>query len=130
MFWRLMADKVLYYNAMNTYVALCLFMLAIIFFETIYVYLREFLITIIAVRVDVRMSEYMFERVIRLPIDFFERTQVGLIGHDMQEMTKVREFLTGQMFGTFLDLFMLFIFIPLMAYYSLMMTTMFFRFVF
>jgi subfamily B ATP-binding cassette protein HlyB/CyaB len=122
LFWRLLSDKVLYYAAMSTFVVLCLFMLMVIFFEMIFTYLREFLVNIITIRVDVRLSEYMFERVVRLPIDFFERRQVGLIGHDMHELYRIREFLTGQLFGTVLDSFTLFIFLPLMIYFSPLMT--------
>ena len=38
-----------------------------------------------------------------LPIDFFERTSTGDIVRDMNEMFKIRGFLTGQLFGTVLD---------------------------
>ncbi len=76
----------------------------------------------ITARVDTRLSEYMFERVLRLPIDFFERTPVGQIAHDMNEIFKIRDFLTGQLFGTILDSMTLFVFLPVMFFFSPMLT--------
>jgi ATP-binding cassette, subfamily B, bacterial HlyB/CyaB len=122
MFWRILSDKVIYYHAMNTFVVLCLAMALIIVFETIFAYLRSYLLLVISSRVDTRMSEYMFDKVLRLPIDFFERTQVGLIGHDMNEIWKIRTFLTGQLFGTILDSLTLFIFLPVMFFFSPLLT--------
>jgi len=122
MFWRLLSDKVIYYSAMNTFTVLCLAMVVIVIFETIFSYLRQYLILIISTRVDTRMSEYMFDRVLHLPIDFFERTQVGIIGHDMNEIYKIRTFLTGQLFGTVLDCLTLFVFLPVMFVFSPLLT--------
>ena len=45
----------------------------------------------------------MFEKVLNLPIDYFERTPIGLIARDMNEIWKIRNFLIGQLFGTILD---------------------------
>ena len=75
----------------------------VIVFETIFAYLRNFLVLFITARVDVRLSEYLFDHVITLPIDYFERTQVGIIGRDMHEIWKIRTFLTRPVFGTVLD---------------------------
>ena len=103
MFWRLLSDKVLYYGSMNTFIVLCLAMGFVILFEAIFAYLRSYLILIVTARVDIRLSEYMFDKLLRLPIDFFERTAVGKIGHDVNEIWKIRTFLTGQLFGTIFD---------------------------
>ncbi len=121
-FWRLLSDKVLYYSSMNTFTVLCIAMAFIIVFEAIFAYLRSFLIQVVSSRVDVRLSEYMFDKVLQLPIDFFERTRVGLIARDMNEIWRVRAFLTGQLFGTILDSFTLFIFLPVMFFFSAVLT--------
>ncbi len=121
-FWRLLSDKVLYYGALNTFTVICVGMGVVILFETIFAYLRQYLILLITARVDTRLSEYMFDRVLRLPIDFFERTQVGEIGHDMNEIFKIRTFMTGQLFGTVLDSLTLFVFLPVMFFFSPVLT--------
>jgi ATP-binding cassette, subfamily B, bacterial HlyB/CyaB len=122
MFWRLMSDKVIYYGSMNTYIVLCIAMGFVILFETMFAYLRSFLVLIVTAKVDVRLSEYVFDKLLKLPMDYFERTQVGIIGRDMNEMWKVRTFLTGQLFGTILDSLTLFVFLPVMFFFSPIMT--------
>ena len=59
---------------------------------------------------------------LNLPIDFFERTQVGRITHKINEMWKIRKFLMGQLFGTVLDCTTLIFFIPVMFFFSPVMT--------
>ena len=121
-FWRLLSDKVIYYGALDTFTVLCIAMGVVIVFEAIFAYLRNFLVLFVTARVDVRLSEYLFDHVITLPIDYFERTQVGIIGRDMNEIWKVRTFLTGQLFGTVLDSLTLFVFLPVMFFFSPLLT--------
>jgi ATP-binding cassette, subfamily B, bacterial HlyB/CyaB len=121
-FWRLLSDKVIYYGSLNTFAVLCFAMGVVIVFETIFAYLRSYLVLFATARVDVRLSEYLMDNVLKLPIDYFERTQVGLIGRDMNEIWKVRTFLTGQLFGTVLDSLTLFVFLPVMFFFSPLLT--------
>jgi ATP-binding cassette subfamily B protein len=116
-------NSVVYYGNMNTFTILCLGMTVIVLFEMLFSFEREFLINVITARVDTRISEFMFDKVLRLPIDYFERTRVGIIGHDMNEVIKIREFMTGQLFGTVLDSMMLFVFVPVMCYFSILLTS-------
>ena len=99
MFFRLVSDKVLYYRTFNTFFVLCLITGTLIAFEAVFGFLRSFLVLHLTTRIDVKLSTYTFEKVLNLPIEFFERTQVGLIARDMREVWRVRQFLTGQLFG-------------------------------
>ena len=121
-FYRLMTDKVLNYKALNTYTVLCIGMLTLIVFEAVFTYLRQYMVLVISARVDARMSEYLFDRLLRLPTDFFERTQVGRIAHDMREADKIRTFLVQQAFGTVLDSLTLFVFLPVMFAFNPLLT--------
>ena len=118
MFWRLLSDKVMYYHSMSTFTVLCLSMGLLIVFEAVFTYLRSYLLLILTSRIDIRLSEYMFEKVLRLPIDYFERNQVGMIARDMNEIWRIRNFLTGQLFGTMLDSLTLLVFLPVMFAFS------------
>src|SRR6516162_10977635 len=89
-FWRLLSDKVIYFKAYNTFFVVCLAMAALVLFEAIFAYLRQYLIVHMTTRVDVKLATYMFERVLNLPMEFFERTQTGTISYDMHQMWKVR----------------------------------------
>ena len=75
MFWRLMSDKVIYFKAFNTFFVLCLAMGVLIIFEAIFAYVRQFLVVHVTTKVDVKLGTYLFDRVLNLPMDFFERTR-------------------------------------------------------
>ena len=122
MFWRLLIDKVLYYHSLDTLAVLCVAMLVLIVFETIFGYMRRFLVLHITARVDAQLSTYMFNKVLNLPLDFFERSSTGVITRDMNEIFKIRSFLTGQVFGTVLDSFVLLVFLPIMFFFSATLT--------
>jgi subfamily B ATP-binding cassette protein HlyB/CyaB len=114
MFWRLLIDRVVYFHSLDTLAVLCVTMLVLILFETIFGYLRRFLVLHITARVDAQLSTYMFNKVLSLPLDFFERSSTGMITRDLNEIFKIRAFLTGQVFGTVLDSFVLLVFLPIM----------------
>jgi subfamily B ATP-binding cassette protein HlyB/CyaB len=122
MFWRLLIDRVVYFHNLDTLTVLCVAMLVLITFETIFGYMRRFLVLHITARVDAQLSSYMFDKVLNLPLDFFERSSTGMITRDMNEIFKIRGFLTGQLFGTVLDSFVLLVFLPIMFFFSAILT--------
>jgi ATP-binding cassette subfamily B protein len=122
LFWMILIDRVLFYNAMDTFVVLCLTMLVLLCFETGFGYLRRFLVLHMTKKIDAKLSTYMFDKVIRLPIDFFEQNPVGQIARDMGEFYRIRTFFTGGLLGTVLDSTVLVVFIPVMFFYSPLLT--------
>jgi ATP-binding cassette subfamily B protein len=122
MFWRLLSDKVIFYKAYNTLYVLCLAMLVVIAFESAFFFLRQFLVHRLTSRLDVKLSTYVFDKVLNLPIDYFEQNAVGLISRDIREVFRVRTFLVGQLFGTILDSTTLLFFLPVMFFFSPLMT--------
>ena len=122
LFWRVLSDKVIYYKAFDTFYVICLVMLVFIVFETAFAWLRQFLVLFMTSRVDAKISTYVFAKVMNLPMDFFERTQVGKIAYDMNQVFRIRSFLVGQLFGTILDSTTLLFFIPVMLFFSPTMT--------
>ncbi|MGC2782050.1 MAG: peptidase domain-containing ABC transporter [Bradyrhizobium sp.] len=122
MFYRLLSEKVLYYKAFSTFSVLCVAMLVLIAFESAFAFLRQFLVHQLTARLDVKLSTYMFDKVLNLPIDFFERNQVGMVARDMREIFRIRTFLMGQLFGTILDSTTLIFFLPVMFFFSATMT--------
>ncbi len=118
MFWRILIDRVLHYRSFDTFAILCAAMAVLIIFETVFGYMRRFLVLHITARVDAKLSTYMFNKVLNLPLDFFERSPKGVIARDMNEIFRIRNFLTGQLFGTLLDSCVLLIFLPIMFFFS------------
>jgi ATP-binding cassette subfamily B protein len=125
MFYRLLSDRVLANltnkSSTNTFVVLCLGMGAIIVCETIFSYFRNYFVTTVTTRVDIRMHEYIYERVLKLPIDYFERTPAGKISHDVNDAEKIHAFLTD-LLGPVLDSMTLLVFLPVMFLFSPLMT--------
>jgi subfamily B ATP-binding cassette protein HlyB/CyaB len=121
-FWRVMIDRVMYYGSMSTFTMICVAFAGLLVFETIFGHLRRYLVLFITTRVDVKIWSHVFDKMLNLPIDFFERTPTGSIIHDVQEINRVRTFLTSQMFGTLLDSFVIVIFLPIMFMVSTIMT--------
>src|SRR5579863_1526510 len=121
-FWRVMIDRVMYYGSMSTFTMICVAFAILLVFDTIFGHLRRYLVLFVTIRVDVKIWSHMFNKMLNLPIDFFERTPTGVIIHDMYEIYRVRTFLTGQLFGTLLDSFVIVIFLPVMFMISTIMT--------
>jgi ATP-binding cassette subfamily B protein len=122
-FWRLLIDRVLYYENLSTFAVLCVAAAVLVVFETAFGFLRRYLVNDIIRRVDVSLSTEIFDKLLNLPIDFFERTPTGVIMRDMNEVFKIRAFLVGQMFGTVLDSLVLVVFLPIMFFFSAILTS-------
>jgi ATP-binding cassette subfamily B protein len=122
LFWRILTDRVLPYQAMNTFAVVCVVMLFLIGFETIFSMFRRYLLLRLTTRVDMQLSIYMFEKVLNLPVDYFESTPLGMITHKMSQLSRIRTILTGQLFGTILDSGILLFFLPVMFYFSWALT--------
>jgi ABC-type multidrug transport system fused ATPase/permease subunit len=54
----------------------------------------------------------LFSRLLRLPLDYFERHPAGETMYRVAQVSRVREFLTGQLLATFLDLLTLAVLLP------------------
>jgi subfamily B ATP-binding cassette protein HlyB/CyaB len=122
-FWRLLVDRVLYSGSLDTLGVLCLTMAILIGFETVFGFLRRHLVLYVTQRLDVKLSTYLFDKLVQLPVDFFERTPIGLITRDMNELGKIRGFLAGRLFSIVLDSMVLVVFLPIMFCFSAFLTS-------
>lgn len=122
LFFRLLTDKVINHNALNTFTVLCVGLAICVAFETIFTAARRSLLDDLISRVDVKISTTVYERLLKLPMDVFENTPVGLIARNINEVYKIRSFIINQLFGTVLDSLCLVIFIPIMFLFSPLLT--------
>jgi hypothetical protein len=53
--------------------------------------------------IDGRLNLYIVEKLLKLPMDYFERTPTGPHAWQDRSVWRIRHFLTGQLFGAFLD---------------------------
>ena len=117
-FIQITVDKVLVHQAYMTLYVLVAGVGAAVLFDAVFNYLRRILLVYASARIDVRTSIRTFERLLSLPIDFFERASAGVITKHMQQVEKIREFLTGRLFLTLLDATALLVVVPLLFCYS------------
>ena len=117
-FVQITIDKVLVHQAYATLYVLVGGVAAAILFDSVFNYLRRILLVYASTRIDVRTSTRTFERLLALPIGFFESSSTGVITKHMQQVEKIREFLTGRLFLTLLDATSLLIVVPLLFMYS------------
>ncbi len=122
-FWQVLTQRVLFYKAFSTFYVLCLAMLVLMLFEAAFFYIRRFLIIHLASRLDVKLNTYLFDKLVGLPIDFFERHEIGGIMTVCNYHYRIIGFLTGQLLGSMLDSSLLFFFLPVMFYLSPLVTT-------
>jgi ATP-binding cassette subfamily B protein len=109
-------DKVLTHNSYSTLALLCALLAIAAVFEVLLGYARRLIVLIIGTRLDAKLNLHVFNRVLRLPLDYFERHPAGETMHKIVEVYKVREFLTGKLLSTFLDLTTLLVLLPFLFF--------------
>jgi ATP-binding cassette subfamily B protein len=123
-FIQITVDKVLVHQAYTTLYVLVAGVSLAILFDAAFNYLRRSLLVYASARIDVRTSTRTFERLLSLSIDFFERASAGVITKHMQQVEKIREFLTGRLLLTLLDATSLLVIVPLLFMYSRVLATL------
>ena len=61
---------------------------------------------------NTKLNLHLFSRLLRLPLDYFERHPAGETMYRVAQVYLVREFLTGQLLATFLDMLTLAVLLP------------------
>ena len=112
--FRIVLDRVLVNNSYSTLNVVIGGIVFLIVFESVLSYLRRVLTQVVTTRIDGRLSLYIMDKVLKLPMEYFERTQTGRILTNLQQLWLIRSFLTGQIFGAFLDVVPLVGLVPVM----------------
>jgi len=115
-------DRVLTYQRVSTLLVMAGAVAFIVFFDMIFGFVRRYMVAVVGGRIDARLSVYVFNKLVGLPIDFFERTSTGDITYRVHQAWKIRNFLTGQLFGTVLDSLVLIFILPVMFWLSTFLT--------
>jgi ATP-binding cassette subfamily B protein len=114
----LLVDRVIPHRTYNTlYVVVLIFLLAA-FFEIFFSVLRQNLTLLTTNRIDATLSSKVFEKLLRLPMSFFDRMPAGLVFRNLQQTGNVRHFLTGRLFNLLLDSISLPFLVVLLCVYS------------
>jgi HlyB family type I secretion system ABC transporter len=111
-------DRVLTHQSMSTLALIGLILALTAGYETLLGYARREIVEIMSTRLDARLNLHVFGRLLALPIDFFERTPTGETTHRISQIFKIRDFLTGKLVSTFLDIFTLVVLLPFLFWMS------------
>jgi subfamily B ATP-binding cassette protein HlyB/CyaB len=111
-------DRVLTHHSLSTLALIGLILALTAGYETLLGYARREIVEVMSTRLDARLNLHVFSRLLALPIDFFERTPTGETTHHISQIFKIREFLTGRLMTTFLDIFTLVVLLPFLFWMS------------
>jgi ATP-binding cassette subfamily B protein len=96
-------DKVIAQNNADILTALGLFVLTINIFEAILSTLRTYLFVDTTNRIDMSLGSKIIDHLFRLPLRYFEKRPVGELSSRVNELERIRQFLTGTALTAVLD---------------------------
>jgi ATP-binding cassette subfamily B protein len=109
-------NKVLQFNSMSTLVLLSAVIGVVFVYEAFLGHARRALINVVGARLDTKLNLHVFSRLLRLPLDYFERHPAGETMYHLAQVSRIREFLTGKLLATFLDLITLCVLVPVIFF--------------
>ena len=122
LFFQIVVDKVLVNQSYNTLNVIVWAIFCVLIFNAVMEYLRGYLLLFGTNKIDISTATKVFDKLMMLPIDFFDRVPSGVLLKHMQQTEKIRGFLSGSLFFTILELTSLLVFIPFLLLYSVKLT--------
>jgi len=121
-------DKVLVHQNTSTLIVLTIGVIIAVIFEAAFGFIRTYLLAAATRKIDLRLSRQTFSHLLSLPIEYFESRTAGLVVRQLQQVSELRNFLTGSLFFTALECVMFVIFLPILMAYSVALTVVVFAF--
>lgn len=112
----IMIDRVLTNHSFSTLEVLGVALIAMTAFETVFGYLRRYLIWVTTSRLDARINLHIFDKLLNLPMSFFESVPTGMIHAKVHQVWHIRQFLIQDLFGTLLDSITFLVLLPLLFF--------------
>jgi ATP-binding cassette, subfamily B, bacterial HlyB/CyaB len=109
-------NRVLQYRSGSTLVLMAAVLLVIFLYETLLGYARREIVAVVGARLDAKLNLHIFNRLLRLPLDYFERHPAGETMYKVGQVYRIREFLTGKLLSTILDLITLVVLVPFLLF--------------
>ena len=122
LFTMVIIDKVLGSGATSTLNVLVIGLVAIAVFDLAIGLLRGALFSDLTHRLDVELSARLFRHLSRLPMSFFGGRKTGDTVARVRELEAVRQFLTGPALTALVDFVFAFVFLGVMALFSVELT--------
>lgn len=111
-------DKVITHHSYSTLFLISVMLGILVLYETLLGFARRLIMVVVGVRTDAKLNLHVFNRLIRLPLDYFERHPAGETMYKVTQIHQVRQFITGKLMSTLLDLITLAILMPILFWLS------------
>jgi subfamily B ATP-binding cassette protein HlyB/CyaB len=122
LFFQVVVDKVLGHRDLATLDVLIVGLLLVSVFETGLGMLKTYVFSHTTNRIDVELGARLFRHLVSLPLGYFGIRRVGDSVARVRELENIRQFLTGSALTLVIDLFFTFVFLGVMAWYSVPLT--------
>ncbi len=122
LFFQVVIDKVLVHRGVSTLDVIIIGLLVVSVFESLLTALRTYVFSHTTNRIDVELGTRLFRHLIALPISYFEARRAGDSIARVRELENIRSFITSSALTLVIDLFFTFVFLGVMAFYSLFLT--------
>jgi len=116
--FNVMIDKVVPHHSYNTLVTVIVVFLGINLFDSVFSYIRQYLMQFATNKIDARLAQRTFEHLLNLPLHFFEVRSAGVLLRHLQQAESIRGFLTGRIFTSMLELSALPVLLVVLSLYS------------
>jgi ATP-binding cassette, subfamily B, bacterial HlyB/CyaB len=120
--FQVLIDRVVTHRSYQTLTALMLIFLVLTLFDSVFSYVRQYLMLLVTNKVDARLGSRTFRHLLSLPMQFFEARTAGVLVRHLQQTDTIRGFLTGRLFSTMLDATALPLMLVMLLCYSVKLT--------
>ena len=120
-FFQTVIDKVIVHNGSSTLNVLAIGFVVVTVVDTLLGFLRSYVLSHTANRLDVSLGSALYRHLVSLPINYFESRRVGQTVARVRELESIRQFITGTTITLTIDAFFTIVFFAVMFYYSTML---------
>ncbi|KKJ01293.1 peptidase domain-containing ABC transporter [Prochlorothrix hollandica] len=111
-------DRVIVQNSTDSLQVLGIFLLVVALFEALLTYLRTYLFVDTTNRIDMALGSEIIDHLLRLPLRYFDKRPVGELSSRVNELERIRQFLTGTALTVVLDVIFSLIYVVVLLFYS------------
>jgi subfamily B ATP-binding cassette protein HlyB/CyaB len=129
LFTQVILDKVLVHQSMTTLDVLAIAFIFVTIFDLILNLVRNYIFAHTTSKIDARLGSKLFHHMLALPFVYFEKRKVGNIIARVRELDQIREFIANKSVTLILDILFSFVFVIVMAMYSMKLTLVVLTFV-
>ncbi|QNM98298.1 peptidase domain-containing ABC transporter [Chitinimonas koreensis] len=117
-FSQVVFDKVITYGSLDTLHVLFAGVVMALLFNGLFGGIRSLLLLYATSRLDMRAASYSFQKLLRLPLGLFQQVSAGTLVKHIQQTGQVREFFTGNLLLTLIELLALVVVLPILFFFS------------